>query len=189
MGLKSDRWIRRMAREARLIEPFEEKLVRRGVISYGLSSYGYDLRLSPTLYLLGETDEGIIDPKAFDEAAMLRRLEGETFLIPPHGYALGLVLEYLCLPRNVVGLVWGKSTYTRAGLMVNLTPLEPGWEGHLTLSMANQTARPLRLYAGEGIAQVLFWEGDEAPFLSYAERRGKYQGRRDIAPPTIEEVS
>ncbi len=185
MGLKSDRWIRRMALGSGMIEPFEGELVRRGVISYGLSSYGYDLRLSPEAFHILGAGEEVIDPKNF-EWALLQPLEGETFLIPPHGYAIGLAVEYLRLPRNVMGLVWGKSTYARAGLLVNITPLEPGWEGRLTLTLANQTPRPLRVYANEGIAQILFWEGDEMPMLSYADRKGKYQGATQIAPPKIE---
>ncbi len=184
MGLKSDRWIRRMALEAGMIDPFEAKMVRQGVISYGLSSYGYDLRLGHVLYRF-RAEGGVIDPKGFDRS-LLERVEGESFILPPHGYALGTVMEFLRLPHDVMGLVWGKSTYARAGLIVNVTPLEPGWEGRLTIALSNATPLPLKLYAGEGIAQVLFWEGDAPPMLSYADRGGKYQGAAEVAPPRVE---
>ncbi len=188
MGLKSDRWIRSMALEAGMITPFEETMVRQGVISFGLSSYGYDLRLGRILYRFRDSvEEELLDPKAF-ASDVLEEVKGESFVLPPHGYALGTVMEYLRMPRGVMGLAWGKSTYARLGLCVNITPIEAGWEGRLTIGLANLTSLPLKLYAGEGIAQLLFWEGDEPPTSSYADRGGKYQGTLRLTPPRIEGV-
>jgi len=185
MSIKPDHWIRRMALEANMIAPFEEKLVRSGVISYGLSSFGYDIRVADE-FLIFTTATGqltVVDPKAIDEKAMMH-YRGDVCIIPPNSFALARSVEYFRMPRNVLGICLGKSTYARAGVITNFTPFEPGWEGHVTIEISNTTPLPAKIYANEGIAQVLFFEGDE-PEVTYADRQGKYQGQTGITLPRL----
>jgi dCTP deaminase len=191
VSVKSDRWIIRMCRERGLITPFEEKLVRevegRRIISAGVSSYGYDLRLAPDGFrVFSPIASAEIDPKQFDESSLieapLRRSEDGSayWLMPPHTYALGVTVETFNMPRNVIGFCLGKSSYARSGLIVNTTPLEPGWRGRLVLEFSNSADLPVRVYAGEGIAQVTFFESDEECETSYADRQGKYQDQAGL---------
>ena len=184
MGVKSDTWIRRMAREAGMIEPFEEKQVARGVISYGLSSYGYDLRVADEFEIFTNINSTVVDPKHFDPRSMVS-FRGDSCIIPPNSFALGRSVEYFRIPRNVITVCVGKSTYARCGIITNVTPFEPEWEGYVTLEISNTTPLPARVYAGEGIAQVLFFEGDEACEVSYADKKGKYQRQKKITVPRI----
>jgi dCTP deaminase len=179
MGVKSDRWIRKMALEAGMIEPFEERQVALGVVSYGLSSYGYDLRIADEFEIFTNINSTVVDPKMFDQKS-LSRYKGECCIIPPNSFALGRSLEYFRIPRNVITLCVGKSTYARCGIITNVTPFEPEWEGYVTLEISNTTPLPAKVYAGEGIAQVLFFEGDEACETSYADKKGKYQRQKKI---------
>ncbi len=184
MGLKNDAWIRRMAREYRMIEPFEERLVRQGVISYGLSSYGYDIRVADEFKIFTNVYTTVVDPKAFDPRSFVE-FKGEVCTIPPNSFVLARSVEYFRVPRNVLCLCVGKSTYARCGIVVNVTPLEPEWEGYITIEISNTTPLPARIYAGEGIAQVLFLEADEVCEVSYADRKGKYQGQQGIVLPRV----
>ena len=197
MSIKSDAWIKRMCREQGLIEPFEEKLVRavddRRIISCGLSSYGYDCRLARDEFKVFSPVTGTeIDPKNFDPNSLLdvplrRSPDGSDYwLLPPHSYALGVTIERFQMPRNVTALAIGKSTYARCGIIVNVTPFEPEWEGYVTLEFSNTTPLPAKIYANEGCAQVLFFESDEECDVSYKDRGGKYQGQaaRPV-PPTV----
>ncbi len=186
MGLKPDHWIRRMALEHGMIEPFVDHLVRDGVISYGLSSYGYDIRVADEfrIFTPGLGDLAVVDPKRLDDRTMVD-FQGEVCIIPPNSFALARTVEYFRIPRNVLCLCVGKSTYARCGIIVNVTPFEPEWEGYVTLEISNTTPLPARIYANEGIAQVLFFEADEVCEVSYADRRGKYQGQRGIALPRV----
>jgi dCTP deaminase len=184
MGLKSDAWIRRMAVEHGMIEPFEPRLVREGKISYGVSSYGYDMRLAPEFLIFTNIWGAVVDPKQFDPRALVR-YEGETCLIPPNSFVLGRSVEYFRIPRGVTCLCLGKSSYARCGIVTNVTPLEAGWEGHVTIEISNTTPLPARVYANEGICQVLFFEGDEPCETSYADRSGKYQRQTGITPPRV----
>ena len=172
-----------MAREEGMIEPFEERLVREGVISYGLSSFGYDLRAAPEWKVFTNAYGAVVDPKAFDPQSFVE-IEGDAVLIPPNSFALTRSVEYLRMPENVIAIALGKSTYARCGIVANVTPLEPGWEGHVTLEISNTTPLPARVYAGEGIVQILFFEG-EKPETTYKSRQGKYQGQRGITLPKI----
>jgi len=186
MGLKPDHWIRRMALEHGMIEPFVDHLVRDGVISYGLSSYGYDIRVADEfrIFTPGLGDLAVVDPKRLDNRTMVD-FQGEVCIIPPNSFALARTVEYFRVPRNVLCLCVGKSTYARCGIIVNVTPFEPAWEGYVTLEISNTTPLPAKIYANEGIAQVLFFEADEVCEVSYADRRGKYQGQRGIALPRV----
>ncbi|RMF26534.1 MAG: dCTP deaminase [Chloroflexi bacterium] len=186
MGLKPDHWIRRMALEHGMIEPFVDHLVRDGVISYGLSSYGYDIRVADEfrIFTPGLGDLAVVDPKRLDHRTMVD-FQGEVCIIPPNSFALARTVEYFRVPRNVLCLCVGKSTYARCGIIVNVTPFEPAWEGYVTLEISNTTPLPAKIYANEGIAQVLFFEADEVCEVSYADRRGKYQGQRGIALPRV----
>lgn len=184
MGVKSDAWIRRMALEKRMIEPFEEVQVKGGVISYGLSSYGYDLRVADEFEIFTDINSTVVDPKAFDPKSMVS-FKGDTCIIPPNSFALGRSVEYFRIPRNVITVCVGKSTYARCGIITNVTPFEPEWEGYVTLEISNTTPLPAKVYAGEGIAQVLFFEGDEACEVSYADKSGKYQKQRKITAPRV----
>jgi dCTP deaminase len=178
-GVKPDRWIRQMAREQRMIEPFVDHQVRDGVISYGLSSYGYDVRVADEFRLLDAAAGVEIDPKRIDETA-LTEFTGEVCVIPGHSLALGRTLEYLRIPRDVITICFGKSTYARAGILINVTPFEPEWEGFATLAIVNTTPLPVRVHAGEGIAQILFLGGAGPCDESYADKRGKYQAQRRV---------
>jgi dCTP deaminase len=185
MSVKSDRWIRAMALERRMIEPFVEAQKREGVISYGLSSYGYDMRVGTRFKVAQVGNGSVMDPKRSAPEAFVD-VQTETFVeIPPHGIALGQSVEYFRIPRNVVTVAFGKSTYARCGLVVNITPFEPEWEGFVTLEISNTTPFPARVYANEGIAQILFFESDEVCEVSYADRKGKYQGQTMITLPKV----
>jgi dCTP deaminase len=182
--IKSDRWIRQLALERDMIKPFEERQVRVGVISYGLSSYGYDLRIADEFKIFTNINNTIVDPKAFDPRSFVD-FQGPVCIVPPNSFALGRSVEYFKIPRNVLTICVGKSTYARCGIITNVTPFEPEWEGFVTLEISNTTPLPARIYANEGIAQVLFFESDEACQTSYADRQGKYQGQQGIVLPTV----
>jgi dCTP deaminase len=184
MSIKPDRWIRRMALEKGMIEPFEEDQVRRGVISYGLSSYGYDLRVADEFEIFTNINSTVVDPKDFDTKSMVS-FKGEQCIIPPNSFALARSLEYFRIPRNVMTICVGKSTYARCGIITNVTPFEPEWEGYVTLEISNTTPLPAKIYAAEGIAQVLFFEADEECAVSYADKKGKYQKQQSITAPRI----
>ncbi len=188
MSIHADHWIRRMAKEHGMIEPFEEKLVRRDgdrpVISHGLSSYGYDLRVADEFKVFTNVFSTVVDPKAFDDRSFVD-MQGDSCLVPPNSFALARSVEYFRIPRSVLALCVGKSTYARCGIIVNVTPFEPEWEGHVTLEISNTTPLPARIYAGEGLAQVLFLGAAEACEVSYAERSGKYQSQRGITTPRM----
>jgi dCTP deaminase len=182
--IKSDRWIRRQALEKGMIKPFEDRQVRKGAISFGLSSYGYDIRIADEFKIFTNINTTIVDPKAFDPRSFVD-YQGEVALIPPNSFALGRSVEYFKIPRNVLTICVGKSTYARCGIITNVTPFEPEWEGYVTLEISNTTPLPAKIYANEGIAQVLFFESDEACETSYADRQGKYQGQQGIVLPTV----
>jgi dCTP deaminase len=186
MGLKPDSWIRTMALEQQLIEPFEDGQVRNGVISYGLSSYGYDIRVADEfkVFTAGIGDLAVVDPKNLATRAMID-FRGDVCIIPPNSFALARSLEYIRMPRNVLGTVLGKSTYARCGIVTNFTPLEPGWHGYITIEISNTTPLPAKIYANEGIAQVLFFEGDAPCEVSYADKKGKYQGQQGVVLPRL----
>ncbi len=184
MPVKSDRWIRRMARERRMIEPFEAGQVRNGSISYGLSSFGYDIRVAPEFKVFTNVHNLVVDPKAFDERSFVD-VNGSECIIPPNSFALARTVERFRVPPDVLVLCVGKSTYARCGIIVNVTPLEPGWEGYLTLEISNTTPLPARIYGGEGIAQLVFFQGDETPEVTYADRKGKYQDQKGVALPRL----
>lgn len=184
MSIKSDRWIRRMATSQGMIEPFEEKQVRTDVISFGLSSYGYDMRVADEFRIFHNALSPVVDPKAFDERSFVE-YEGEVCLIPPNSFALARSVEYFRIPRDVLTICVGKSTYARCGIITNVTPFEPEWEGFVTLEISNTTPLPARIYANEGIAQVLFFESDEPCEVSYKDKKGKYQAQRGVTPPRL----
>jgi dCTP deaminase len=188
MAIKSDRWIRRMAAEHGLIEPFEPRQVKeldgRKIVSYGTSSYGYDIRCSTEFKIFTNINSTIVDPKAFDEKNFVD-YQGDVCIIPPNSFALARTVEYLRIPRKVLTICLGKSTYARCGIIVNVTPLEPEWEGHVTLEFSNTTPLPARIYANEGVAQVVFLESDELCETSYRDRGGKYQGQKGVTLPRI----
>jgi len=182
--IKSDKWIRRMCRERRMIEPFEENQVRGGTISYGVSSYGYDLRIADEFKIFTNINSTIVDPKEFDAKSFVD-FKGPICIVPPNSFALGRSVEYFRIPRDVMTICLGKSTYARCGIITNVTPLEPEWEGHVTLEISNTTPLPARIYANEGIAQVLFLGGDEEPAVSYKDKKGKYQNQRGVTLPRV----
>ncbi|MGH7627806.1 MAG: dCTP deaminase [Gemmatimonadales bacterium] len=192
MSIKSDRWIRRMAREHRMIEPFVEGRARdtdvegRRAISFGVSSYGYDMRVAPEFKIFTNVLSAIVDPKAFDSRSFVE-FEGEVCIVPPNSFALARSVEYFRIPRNVLTICVGKSTYARCGIITNVTPFEPEWEGHVTLEISNTTPLPARVYANEGICQVLFFEADDDDVCetSYADKKGKYQAQRGVTLPRL----
>jgi dCTP deaminase len=184
MAIKADKWIRRMALEHRMIEPFVDGQVRDGVISYGLSSYGYDIRVTDEFKIFTNVHSAVVDPKHFNPQSFVD-FKGEVCVIPPNSFVLAQTVEYFRIPRNVLTVCLGKSTYARCGLIVNVTPFEPEWEGYVTLEISNTTPLPARVYANEGIAQVLFFESDEICETSYADRKGKYQKQQSIVLPRI----
>lgn len=184
MPIKCDRWIKTMAQESRMIDPFAQAQVREGVISYGVSSYGYDMRISDEFKILSNSVSTIVDPKNFDLRSLVE-FKGDVCIIPPNSIALGRSVEYFRIPRRILTLCLGKSTYARCGIIVNVTPFEPEWEGHVTIEISNNTPLPARIYAGEGIAQVIFLESDEECEVSYSDKRGKYQAQRGITPPRL----
>jgi len=186
MSIKSDRWIRRMADTTGMIEPFEAGQVRevegRRIVSYGTSSYGYDVRCASEFKVFTNINSTIVDPKQFDLNNFVDQ-EAEVCIIPPNSFALARTVEYFRIPRNVMVVCLGKSTYARCGIIVNVTPLEPEWEGHVTLEFSNTTPLPAKIYANEGVAQMLFFESDEVCETSYRDRGGKYQGQRGVTLP------
>ena len=184
MGLKPDHWIRKMAREQRMIEPFEDSQVRDGVISYGVSSYGYDIRVTNEFKIFTNVYSAIVDPKNFNPNSMVD-YEGDICVIPPNSFVLTRTVEYFRIPRGVLTICIGKSTYARCGIIVNVTPFEPEWEGYVTLEISNTTPLPAKIYAFEGIAQVLFLEADDECDISYADKKGKYQKQEAIVLPKL----
>jgi len=188
MSIKPDAWIKRMVREHGMIEPFAEELVRQvngwPVISYGVSSYGYDVRVSDEFRVFTNVFSAIVDPKKFDPKSLVE-VNGPTCLIPPNSFALAVSVETFRIPRNVLTVCVGKSTYARCGIIVNVTPFEPGWEGRAVLEISNTTPLPAKIYAGEGLAQVLFFESDEPCEKSYADRNGKYQSQTGLTLPRM----
>ncbi|MFN2195829.1 MAG: dCTP deaminase [Anaerolineales bacterium] len=184
MGLKPDFWIRQMALEHRMIEPFEPGQVRNGVISYGVSSYGYDIRVADEFKIFTNVFSAVVDPKQFDPKSMVD-YKGDICVIPPNSFALARTVEYFRIPRQVLTVCLGKSTYARCGIIVNVTPFEPEWEGYVTLEISNTTPLPAKIYANEGIAQVLFFEADEQCETSYADKKGKYQKQQTIELPRL----
>jgi len=184
MSIMPDSWIRRMALEHGMIEPFVDRQNRSGAISFGLSSYGYDARIGPEFRIFTNVDNALVDPKAFSDASFVERV-GDACVIPPNSFALACTVEYFRIPRDVLVICLGKSTYARCGMIVNVTPLEPEWEGHVTLEISNTTPLPARVYAHEGICQFLFLKGDIPPEVSYKDRAGKYQGQRGVTLPRL----
>ena len=176
--------IRDYAKKYRMIEPFEDRLVRDGAISYGLSSMGYDIRIADEFKIFTNINTTVVDPKRFDPRSFVD-FTGESCIIPPNSFALGRSLEYLRIPRKVMGICVGKSTYARCGIVVNITPLESEWEGHLTIEISNTTPLPAKIYSNEGIAQVIFLESEQVCEVSYADRGGKYQYQRGITIPRV----
>jgi len=184
MGLKPDHWIRKMALEQKMITPFADNQVRDHVISYGVSSYGYDLRVAEEFKIFTNVFSAVVDPKQFDPKSMVD-FKGDVCVIPPNSFALARSIEYFRIPRRVLTVCLGKSTYARCGIIVNVTPFEPEWEGFVTLEISNTTPLPARIYANEGIAQVLFFEADEECEISYADKKGKYQKQEGILLPRL----
>lgn len=184
MGLKSDQWIREMSLKHQMISPFCEKQIGKGVVSYGLSSYGYDIRVSDEFKIFTNINAMVVDPKNFDCANVVEH-KGEICIVPPNSFALASTVEYFKMPRDVLAICLGKSTYARCGIIVNVTPFEPEFEGHITIEISNTTPLPAKIYANEGIAQVLFLQGDEMCETSYKDKSGKYQGQRGITLPRI----
>lgn len=184
MSIQSDSWISEQATKHRMIEPFSEKQVSSNVISYGLSSYGYDLRVSGEFKIFTNVNSAIIDPKEFDERSFVS-LHGDSVIVPPNSFALARSMEYFRIPRDVLAICVGKSTYARCGIIVNVTPLEPEWEGFVTLEISNTTPLPARVYAHEGLCQILFFRAHEPCQISYADRKGKYQKQQGIVLPRL----
>ncbi len=184
MSIRPDTWIKRMALEHRMIEPFEDAHVRSGVISFGLSSYGYDIRVADEFKVFTNINNTVIDPKAFDPRSFVD-LKTDVCIVPPNSFALARTIEYFRIPRDVLTVCLGKSTYARCGIIVNVTPFEPEWEGTATLEISNTTPIPAKIYANEGIAQVLFFQSDEACQTSYRDKKGKYQAQVDVTLPRI----
>jgi dCTP deaminase len=182
--LKSDRWIRKMALEQGMINPFSEKQVREGVISYGLSSYGYDLRVADEFKIFTNVNCTVVDPKHFDERSFVT-VQSDVCIVPPNSFALARSVEYFKIPRSILTICVGKSTYARCGIIVNVTPFEPEWEGFVTLEISNTTPLPAKIYANEGLCQIIFFQGDEVCETSYADRKGKYQAQRGIVLPKL----
>lgn len=184
MPIKADRWIKEMALKHKMIEPFSEAQVREGKISYGVSSYGYDIRVSNEFKIFTNINSDIVDPKQFAETSFVD-VVADSILVPPNSFALARTVEYFRIPRNVLTICLGKSTYARCGIIVNVTPFEPEWEGHATLEISNTTPLPAKIYANEGIAQILFLESDEICEISYGDKKGKYQAQIDITLPKL----
>jgi dCTP deaminase len=183
-SIKSDRWIKKMALDHGMIEPFEDRQVRQGVISYGLSSYGYDIRVAEEFKVFTNINNTVVDPKNFDDRSFVD-MKTAVCIIPPNSFALARTVEYFRIPRDVLTVCVGKSTYARCGLIVNVTPFEPEWEGFVTLEISNTTPLPAKVYANEGIAQVLFFQSDEVCEVSYADKKGKYQKQQGLTLPRL----
>ena len=184
MGLKPDHWIRKQAIEHNMIDPFVDGQKRDGVISYGVSSYGYDIRVADEFKIFTNVYSAVVDPKDFDSKSMVD-FKGDVCVIPPNSFVLARSIEYFHIPRKVMTICLGKSTYARCGIIVNVTPFEPEWEGYVTLEISNTTPLPAKIYANEGIAQVLFFEADEECEISYADKKGKYQKQQTIVLPKV----
>jgi len=179
MSIKSDKWIREMSLNEEMISPFVDNQIRKGTISYGLSSYGYDIRVSDEYKVFTNVNNSVVDPKKFDEKSFID-YKGDICIVPPNSFALARSIEYFKIPRNVLTVCLGKSTYARCGIIVNVTPFEPEWEGHVTLEISNTTPLPAKIYSNEGLCQVLFFESDEVCEKSYKDKKGKYQNQRGI---------
>jgi dCTP deaminase len=184
MSIKSDKWIKRMALEHRMIEPFVDDQVRSGVISYGVSSYGYDVRVGDEFKVFTNVFNTVVDPKSFDSRSFVD-IKADVCIIPPNSFALASTIEYFRVPRDILTVCLGKSTYARCGIIVNVTPFEPEWEGHVTIEISNTTPLPAKIYANEGIAQVVFFQSDEVCAVSYRDKKGKYQAQRGVTLPRI----
>ena len=184
MSIKSDTWISRMAREHGMIDPFVDDQVRAGVISYGVSSYGYDVRVGNEFKVFTNVYNSVVDPKSFDPRSFVDIVADEC-IIPPNSFALASTVEYFRIPRDILTVCLGKSTYARCGIIVNVTPFEPEWEGHVTIEISNTTPLPAKIYANEGIAQVLFFQADEVCARSYKDKKGKYQAQRGVTLPRL----
>ena len=184
MSIMSDRWIRKMCIEHKMIDPFEDQQVRKGVISYGISSYGYDLRIADEFKIFTNVNSTIVDPKDLNPATMVD-FKGPVAIVPPNSFALGRSVEYFRVPRDILCACVGKSTYARCGIITNVTPFEPEWEGYVTLEISNTTPLPAKIYANEGIAQVLFFKGEEPCETSYKDKEGKYQHQMGITLPRL----
>ncbi len=184
MGVKPDHWIRKMALEKKMIEPFVDSQVRNGVISYGVSSYGYDIRVADEYKIFTNVFSAVVDPKDFSPKSMID-VKSDVCIIPPNSFALARTIEYFRIPREVITICLGKSTYARCGIIVNVTPFEPEWEGFVTLEISNTTPLPAKIYSNEGIAQVIFFEADEVCGTSYADKKGKYQHQQSIELPKM----
>ncbi len=184
MSIKSDRWIRQMSQEHGMIEPFVDGQIREGVVSYGLSSYGYDIRVADEFKVFTNINNTVIDPKNFDPRSFVD-IKSDVCIVPPNSFALARTIEYFRIPRDVLTICLGKSTYARCGIIVNVTPFEPEWEGFVTLEISNTTPLPAKIYANEGLAQVLFFQSDEPCERSYADKKGKYQKQVGVTLPKI----
>ena len=184
MAIKSDRWIRKMALEYDMINPYNDRQMREGVISYGVSSYGYDLRVADEFKIFTNVNSAIVDPKNFDARSFID-VKGASILVPPNSFALARSVEYFKIPRDVLTICVGKSTYARCGIIVNVTPFEPEWEGFVTLEISNTTPLPAKIYANEGLCQILFFQGDEPCETSYKDKAGKYQKQQGIVLPKL----
>ena len=184
MSIMPDSWIKKMSKEKNMIEPFADEQNKNGVISYGVSSYGYDARVSDEFKVFTNVNNALVDPKNFSEASFIER-KAHSCIIPPNSFVLARTVEYFKIPRDVLVICLGKSTYARCGIIVNVTPLEPEWEGHVTLEFSNTTPLPARVYANEGACQFLFLKGDIACDISYLERSGKYMGQRGVTLPKL----
>ena len=184
MSVQSDKWIKKMVKTKGIIKPFVDKQVRKGKISYGLSSFGYDARVSNIFKIFTNVNSGIVDPKKFKKESFVTK-KGNECLIPPNSFALASTVEYFKIPEDVLVICLGKSTYARCGIIVNVTPLEPGWDGHVTLEFSNTTPLPAKIYANEGVAQFIFIRGNEKPIISYAKRKGKYMKQKGVTLPKV----
>tara|TARA_Y100000590_G_scaffold443682_1_gene573414 strand:+ start:353 stop:907 length:555 start_codon:yes stop_codon:yes gene_type:complete len=184
MSVQSDKWITKMAKENAMISPFESNQVRGNSISYGVSSYGYDARVAEEFKIFTNVNSEIVDPKNFKSTNFISK-NGKECIIPPNSFALATTIEYFKIPKDVLVICLGKSTYARCGIIVNVTPLEPGWEGHVTLEFSNTTPLPAKIYANEGVAQFIFLKGNELPEITYADRKGKYMGQKGVTLPKV----
>ena len=184
MTVLSDRWIKKMSKTKKMISPFVDKQIRKGKVSFGLSSYGYDARVSSEFKIFTNVNSGIVDPKVFKKDSFVTK-RSEECIIPPNSFALARTVEYFKIPKNVLVICLGKSTYARCGIIVNVTPLEPGWEGHVTLEFSNTTPLPAKIYANEGVAQFVFIKGNETPAVTYDKRKGKYMKQKGVTLPKI----
>tara|TARA_Y100000996_G_C22497819_1_gene633093 strand:- start:718 stop:1272 length:555 start_codon:yes stop_codon:yes gene_type:complete len=184
MTVLSDKTIKRLVKEKKMIRPFVSSQIRKGKISYGLSSYGYDARVSNEFKIFTNVNSGIVDPKIFKKDSFVTK-KGKECIIPPNSFALASTMEYFKIPENILVICLGKSTYARCGIIVNVTPLEPGWEGHVTLEFSNTTPLPAKIYANEGVAQFVFLRGNEKPLTTYANRKGKYMKQKGVTLPRI----